>query len=40
MLTSPWSRMQMHMSGNGVGLQIKTKRLAKVTAPIIDIYWG
>ena len=30
----------MHMSDNGVGLQIKTKRPAKVTAANIDIYWG
>jgi hypothetical protein len=29
----------MHMSDNGVGLQMKTKRFAKVTAAIIDIYW-
>lgn len=29
----------MHMSDNGVSLQMKTKRLAKVTAAIIDIYW-
>lgn len=31
--------MQMLMSDNGVSLQMKTKRLAKVTAAIIDIYW-
>jgi hypothetical protein len=40
MPTSPWIRMQIHMSGNGVGLQMKTKRSAEVTVRIIDIYWG
>mgnify|MGYP005619712741 CR=1 FL=1 len=30
MLTSPWRRMQMHMSGSGAGHQQKTKRPASV----------